>query len=135
MNHYAMKYEAAKMTYELKLLIEKQALRTVPLKEVPSRKDSFFRPSSGSLGGKGPGDHRPPFHQGSRQHHPVCCILCGMPLADTTATEIQQQNSLMASKPTWAKVSLGTIGPIRSHQRRKSDSEKRILNVNLRSPF
>ena len=33
-------------------------------------------------------------------------------------------------------VSLGTIGPIRSHQRlgRKSDSEKRFLNVNLRSP-
>jgi hypothetical protein len=104
-NHYVMKYEAAKTTYELKLLIEKQNPPLVPTKDVPPRKD-FFRPSS--RGGKGSGDHHLPFPQGSRQRHPVCCILCGE--LEHAVSKHYSDGSTAATKfadgkPTWAKIS------------------------------
>ena len=63
-NHYAMKYEVAKTTYKLKLLIEKQNLIQAPPRGAPPHKDGFFCPFS--HGGKTPGDHHQPFLQGSR---------------------------------------------------------------------
>jgi hypothetical protein len=52
-NHYAMKYEAAKTMYELKLLIDKRDTFSTFFKDAlaPPHKDGF-RPSSGSRGGQ-----------------------------------------------------------------------------------
>ena len=112
-NHYAMKYEVAKTTYELKLLIERQnPPPPAPPKDVPSRKDGFFRQSS--CGGKssGPsGEHHQLFPQGSRQRHPVCCILCG-DLGHPISKHYGDGNlatKFPDGKPTWAKVSDGSL--------------------------
>ena len=105
-NHYAMKYEAAKNTYEIKLLIEKQNQPFVSSKDAPPRKETAFRPSS--RGGKTPNDNHQPFPQGSRSQsrHPFCCILCGeldhaigKHYADITSAKFAD------GKPTWAKIS------------------------------
>jgi hypothetical protein len=110
-NHYAMKYKAAKTTYELRLLIEKQnpALASANLKDAPSRRDNFFRLSS--RGGRTSGDHQQPFLRGSRQSHPVCCILCGE--LDHTVNKHYNDGSsatkFLDGKPTWAKISNGSL--------------------------
>lgn len=113
-NHYAMKYEAAKTTYELKLLIEKQnPSSSAPpnLKDVPPRKDGF--PRSFFRGGKPPGDQ--PFPQGSRQRHPgihpVCCILCGE-VGHPVNKHYNDGGSATKfpdGKPTWSKASNGSL--------------------------
>jgi hypothetical protein len=108
-HHYAMKYEAAKTTYELKLLIERQTSPLAPPKDAPSRKDGFFRPSS--RGGKTPGDHHQSFPQGSRQRHPVCCILCGE-LEHAVSKHYNDGNTASKfpdGKPTWAKITNGSL--------------------------
>ena len=106
-NHYTMKYKAAKMTYELKLLIEKQYLfPSAPLKDAPppSHKDGFFHHSF--RGGKFSGDHHQSFLQGSRHCHPgtnlLCCILCselGHPVSKHYNNGISATKFLMASLP------------------------------------
>lgn len=114
-NHYAMKYEAAKTTYELKLLIEKQNSLSAPSKDVFPRKDNFFRPSYRA--GKGPSDHYQPFPHGSRQRHPgtqtlpICCILCselehsvGKHYGDGTTI-----SKFADGKNTWARISNGSL--------------------------
>ena len=109
-NHYAMKYEAAKTTYELKLLIEKQnlppALPFVP-RDGPSRGGGLFRTSL--RGGKPASDHYQPFLQGSRQRPtlPVCCILCGE--LDHSVSKHYNDgittSKFIDGKNTWAKIS------------------------------
>lgn len=105
-NHYAMKYEAAKNTYEIKMLIEKQNPAAISSKEAPPRKENAFRPSS--RGGRNRGDNHQPFPQGSRSqsNHPFCCILCGeldhavgKHYGDTIPAKFAD------GKPTWAKIS------------------------------
>ena len=104
-NHYAMKYESAKSTYELRLLIEKQYTPPgppAPPKDIPPRKDGFFR--SSTRGGKAPSE---PFPQGSRPRHPVCCILCGE-LDHAISKHYNDGNAAPKfpdGKPTWAKIS------------------------------
>ena len=119
-NHYAMKYEAAKNTYELKLLIEKNNLSTVPPKDAPPRKETAFRPSS--RGGK-----NQPFPQGSRSqsNHPFCCILCGeldhavgKHYTDTTPAKFAD------GKPTWAKIS--------NHSLCAPNGKEICINYNIR---
>ena len=109
-NHYAMKYEAAKTTYELKLLIKRQnPLPNIPPKEGPPCKDGFFRQPS--QGGKPSGKNHQSFPQGSRQCHPVCCILCGE-LGHPISKHYTDGNLAMKfpdGRPTWAKVSDGTL--------------------------
>ena len=104
-NHYAMKYEAAKTTYELKLLIERNNQPTASSKDAIPRKETAFHPSS--RGGKTPGDNHQPFPQGSRSQsrHPFCCILCGeldhavgKHYTDVTSSKFAD------GKPTWAKI-------------------------------
>lgn len=108
-NHYAMKYEAAKTTYELKLLIEKQNT-SFTLKDTPPRKEGF-RPSSGSRGGKTSGDSYQPFPNGSRPRHQVCCILCGE--LDHPVSKHYGDGSTPTKfadgKATWAKTSNNTL--------------------------
>ena len=113
-NHYAMKYEAAKNTYELKLLIEKQNTLHAPpnLKDAPPRtgKDGFFR---SFRGGKSSGDHYQPFPPGSRPRpsHTVCCILCG-DLGHAINKHYNDGGSATKfsdGKPTWSKISNGSI--------------------------
>ena len=108
-NHYAMKYEAAKNTYELKLLIEKQNPPTHFSKDGPTCRDNFFRPYPHS--GKTTGDHQQSFPQGSKSRHPVCCILCG---EQDHAVSKHYNDGNMATKfldgkPTWAKIINGTL--------------------------
>jgi hypothetical protein len=112
-NHYAMKYEAAKSTYELRLLIGKQTQNSspVPPRDGPPRKDGFFRPST--RGGKTPGgDHSQSFLQGSRQpRHPVCCILCGE-LDHPISKHYNDGNAATKfpdGKSTWAKIVNGGL--------------------------
>ena len=109
-NHYAMKYEAAKSTYELRLLIEKQNPLPVPPKDGPSSKDGFFRTST--RGGKTPGDHSQSFPQGSRPRHPACCILCGE-LDHAISKHYNDGNAVKIEfpdgKPTWAKIANGGL--------------------------
>ena len=108
-NHYAMKYEAAKSTYELKLLIEKQHLPPIPPKDFPPRKDGF--PRSSSRGGKAPGDHHQPFPQGSRSRHPTCCILCGE-LDHAISKHYNDGHAATKTpdgKPTWARILDGSL--------------------------
>ena len=108
-NHYAMKYETAKTTHELKLLIEKQYSPPAPLKDAIPRKDGPFRPSS--RGGKTPGDSHQQFPQGSKPCHPVCCILCGE-LDHALSKHYNDRNAATKfadGKPTWAKISNGTL--------------------------
>jgi hypothetical protein len=126
-NHYAMKYEAAKTTYELKLLIEKQNPPPNFPKDTLPRKDGPSRPSRG---GKTSGDHwhHQPFPQGSRQRHPVCCILCGEldhPVSKhyndgSTATKFAD------GKPTWAKISNGSLCA--------PNGKEVCINYNIRGP-
>ena len=108
-NHYAMKYEATKTTYELKILIEKQnPTIPAPPKDGSSHKDGFFHPSRG---GKTSGNHNQPFPQGSRQRHPVCCILCGE--LDHPITKHYNDGNTATKFPdgksTWAKISNGSL--------------------------
>jgi hypothetical protein len=111
-NHYAMKYEAAKTTYELKLLIEKQNPSLAPpaTGSAPPRRDGPFRPSS--RGGKTGGDHYQPFPQGSRSpRHPVCCILCGE-LDHAVAKHYNDGNTptkFADGKQTWARILNGAL--------------------------
>ena len=108
-NHYAMKYEAAKNTYDLKLLIEKQNPSLLTPKDAPPRKEGPFRPSS--RGGKAPSDHHQPFQQGSRPRHPVCCILCGE--LDHPISKHYNDGAAATKfadgKPTWAKILNGGL--------------------------
>ena len=106
-NHYAMKYEAAKSTYELKLLIEKMNPSPAPPKDAPPHKEGPFRPSRG---GK-TGDHHQSFPQGSRSYHPVCCILCGE--LDHAVSKHYNDSSTPTKftdgKQTWAKILNGIL--------------------------
>ena len=109
-NHYAMKYEAAKTTYELKLLIDKQNPPPTHSRDGPPRKDNS-RPSFRV--GRPSGDHHQSFPQGSRQRpsYPVCCILCGE-LDHPISKHYNDGNvatKFADGKPTWAKASNGTI--------------------------
>ena len=113
-SHYAMKYEAAKMAYEIKQLMEKQYTTSASMssKDAPPRtfKDGF-RPSSGGRGGKNSSDSHQPFPQGSKPRHPACCILCGE-LDHTLSKHYGDGNTptkFADGKPTWAKASNNTI--------------------------
>ena len=109
-HHYAMKYEAAKTTYEIKLLIlEKQNTpsTSLNLKDTPPRGVGF---RLSSRGGKTPGDHQP-FPHGSKLRHPVCCILCGE-LDHPISKHYGDGNiptKFADGKPTWARASNGTL--------------------------
>ena len=125
-NHYAMKYEAAKTTYELKLLIERQNPSPASSKDNSTRRDGSFRPSS--RGGKTPGDHHQSFPQGSRQRHPVCCILCGElehPVSKHYA-DGSTAPKFADGKPTWAKISNGGLCT--------SNGKELCINYNIRGP-
>jgi hypothetical protein len=127
--HYAMKYEAAKMAYELKLLIEKQytASTSTSFRDAPPRKDGF-RPFSGARGGKNLGDPNQPFPHGSKPRHPVCCLLCGE--LDHPVNKHYGDGSTTTKfpdgKPTWAKVSNNTICT--------PNGKELCINFNLRGP-
>ena len=127
-NHYAMKYEAAKSTYELRLLIEKQNPPTVPSRDTSTRRDGFFRPPF--RGGRTPSDHLPSFPQGSRHrpNHPVCCILCGEP--EHAVSKHYNDGTVVAKfadgKPTWAKISNGTLCA--------PNGKEICINYNVRGP-
>jgi hypothetical protein len=128
-NHYAMKYEAAKNTYELKLLIEKQNTPHAPPgppKDVPPRKDGFFH----SFRGGKPGNHYQPFLPGSRPRpsHTLCCILCG-DLGHAVNRHYNDGGSATKfcdGKPTWSKITNGSIS---------SPNGKEIcINYNIAGP-
>ena len=124
MNHYAMKYEAAKSTYELRLLIEKQNLPPANPKDVFPRKDAFFRPSRG---GKSSGDHQP-FPPGGRQRHQVCCILCGES-GHPVSKHYNDGNTAIKfedGKAIWAKVSNNSLAT--------PNGKEICLNYNIRGP-
>ena len=107
-NHYAMKYETVKTTYELKLLIEKQTFPVSQKDILPHREGSS---QSSFHGGRGSRDHHQSFQQGSRSHHPVCCILCGE--LDHPVSKHYNDGITVTKfadgKPTWAKVSNNSI--------------------------
>ena len=127
-NHYAIKYDAVKTTYELKLLIEKQNTPSISPKDVvPPHKDGF-RPFSGSRGGKTPGDSYQPFPHGSRPRHQVCCILCGE-LDHPVSRHYGDANTTTKfadGKPTWAKASNNTISA--------PNGKEVCINYNIRGP-
>jgi hypothetical protein len=105
--YYATRYEAAKQTHELKLLIDKQQNnQTNSYKDRqpyrggrPSGPSAQFRdtqniPTNSS------------FPSGSRQSHPVCCILCsekGHPVRHHYNDE-NKPTKFPDGKPTWAKI-------------------------------
>jgi hypothetical protein len=108
-SHYAMKYEAAKTTHELRLLIEKQHSLPAHPKDVLPRKDNYFRQTFRS--GRSSSDFHQSFPQGSRLRHPVCCILCGElghPV-NKHYNDGQSATKFPDGKPTWAKISNGNL--------------------------
>ena len=111
-NHYAMKYEAAKTTYELKLLIERQnPTLGASSKDLYPRKDVFSRNSSRGGVGRPFGDLHQPFPQGSKQRHQVCCILCGE-IGHSVSRHYSDGNTATKfadGKPTWAKILNGSL--------------------------
>ena len=107
-NHYAMKYEAAKTTYKLRLLIENQNSSSTPVKDGTSCKDGF---SCSSRGEKAPGNHHQSFLHGSKSRHQFCCILCGE-LDHAVGKHYNDGNTTTKfpdGKPTWAKISNGAL--------------------------
>lgn len=126
-NRYAMKYEAAKNTYELKLLIEKKNTPQAPPKDAPPRRDGFF---CSSRGGKSSGDYYQPFPPGSRPRssHTVCCILCGDPghSVNKHYNDGGAATKFCDGKPTWSKITNGSIS---------SPNGKEIcINYNIAGP-
>ena len=114
-NHYAMKYEAAKTTYELKALIREQTLNGV--KDLPYRRDNNYRqpyrggkftdPSTNQFRDtRNPPSQSTLFPSGSRSSHLSCCLLCGEhshPVGKHYADGITPAK-FPDGKPTWAKI-------------------------------
>ena len=105
MNHYAMKYEAAKTTYELKALIKDQTLSSA---KESFRKDNNYRQPY--RGGKSAGPSRdtrnPLFPPGSRSSHLACCLLCGENghSVGKHYGDGVTPPKFPDGKPTWAKI-------------------------------
>ena len=124
-DHYAMKYKTAKTTHELKLLIEKQTFPVSQKDILPSREGSS---RSSFCGGRGSRDHHQSFQQGSRSHHPVCCILCGeldYPVSKHYNDGITV-TKFADGKPTWAKVSNNSISA--------PNGKEVCINYNIQGP-
>ena len=129
-SHYAMKYEAAKMAYELKLLIERQypasgssTSATPPKDAPPGNSKDGFRPFFGSRGGKYAGYQ--PFPHGSKPRHQVCCILCGELDHPVSKHYGEGGTTKFADgKPTWAKISNNTLCT--------SNGKEICINFNIR---
>ena len=99
-HHYAMKYEAAKTTYKLKLLIERQTSPLSPPKDAPPCKDGFFHPSLVER----PQAPTTTSHFRKAAGHITqsaasSVVNHSMPSANTTMMEIWQPNFPMASQP------------------------------------
>jgi len=118
-NYYATRYEAAKTTYELKSLIDKQYNTHNNSNNTHSNSD---RDRQQFRGGRATGSStqfrdtrnfpgHSLFPSGSRQSHPVCCILCGEkghPVGQHYHDE-NKPTKFPDGKSTWAKITNGKL--------------------------